>query len=705
MGCSTGVRVESGSRPSSENCALGAFPPRSDWSAAWRSTRRVGNCSAPEAPPWTGKGARDVFTKQSGDGATGTVIVSGHVIAQQYEILDRISEGGMATVYTARRITDGAIVALKILREQYASDIEFVERFQREAKAISELVHPHMVRVYDSGRDGTVHYIAMEYVEGANLKEYIRREGRLSPDRAVQIAAQVCEALDFAHSNGIVHRDIKPQNILLTADGQVKVTDFGIARALSSATITQTGTVLGSVQYLSPEQARGTTVGRSADLYALGVVLYEMVTGQLPFDGESPIAIALSHVHKAPPAPSGLVPGLPERVEGIISRALMKSSSDRYRSAGEMRADLLGQTDLWRVPPAHRLMEETPFTMVLPGGAVEAKAKTAPQSFALTVGVVLVMVVGGLWGGWRGFTRYLPGPRVAVPNFVGQPLDTAQRAAEAAQVTLQVSDQIYSADAPLDTVVSQDQPAGKMVKRGRVINVAVSLGTEMVLVPDVQRRTLLEARLLLDPARLRVGEKRADVDEQVKGGFVIEQDPQPGARVERNRAINLVVSNGPQRLEMPNLVGRPLPDARRLLQDMGATLSEVRNTTATDIEPGIVIDQSPRAGAQMRANDPRSGAPSVRASAEAPPPATPLVTAQAQPAPSPDEKLTDVQLVVPAGEPNQEVKLVVVDEAGVRTVLRRILQPGTRISESIRSRGYTIIQVYIQGRLVQEVRP
>lgn len=633
------------------------------------------------------------------------MIVSGHVVAAQYEILDRISEGGMATVYTARRIADGSIVALKVLREQYATDVEFIERFQREAKAISELVHPHMVRVYDSGRDGSVHYIAMEYVEGANLKEYIRREGRLSPERALQVAAQVCEALEHAHSHGIVHRDIKPQNILLTADGQVKVTDFGIARALSSATITQTGTVLGSVQYLSPEQARGTTVGRAADLYALGVVLYEMVTGQLPFDGESPIAIALSHVHKNPPLPTSLVPGLPERVEGIIARALMKSSSDRYRSAAEMRADLLGETDLWRVPPAHRDLDETPATMVLPGAAVEAEVKPAAQSFALTVAVVLVMVVGGLWGGWWLFTGYLAVPEVTVPNFVGQPLDTAQRAAEAAQVTLQVSDQVYSSDTPLDTVVSQDQPAGKVVKRGRVINVAVSLGTETVLVPDVERRTLLEARLLLEQARLRVGEQREAFDEQVKGGFVIEQDPQPGARVERNRAINLVISKGPQRLEMPNLVGRPLADARRLLQDMGVTLSEVRNTTATDIEPGIVVEQSPRAGVPMRPNDPISVTVSVRPGQESAPPPTPLVTAQSQPAPGPDEKLTNVQLVVPAGEPNQEVKLVVVDEAGVRTVLRRILQPGTRISESIRSRGYTIIQVYIQGRLVQEVRP
>ncbi len=634
------------------------------------------------------------------------MIVSGHVIAQRYEILDRISEGGMATVYTARRTGDGSVVALKVLREQYASDAEFVERFEREAKAVSELVHPHMVRVYDSGRDGAVHYIAMEYVEGANLKEYIRREGRLAPERALQIAAQVCDALEFAHGHRIVHRDIKPQNILLTTDGQVKVTDFGIARALSSATITQTGTVLGSVQYLSPEQARGAAVGRSADLYAVGVVLYEMVTGELPFDGESPIAIALSHVHKTPPAPSALVPGLPERVEGIILRALMKSPTDRYRSAGEMRADLVGETDLWRVPPPHRFIDETPPTMVLPGGAIEEpEVPITPRSLTLTAAVVLGVVVVGLWGGWRAFSAYLAVPEVTVPNFVDQPLDNAQRIAESAHLTLQVSDQVYSADAPPNTVVSQDQPAGKVVKQGRMINVAVSLGAEIVIVPDVERRSLLEARLLIDQARLRIGDLRETFDEQVKGGFVIEQDPQPGARVERGRGINLVVSKGPQRLDMPNLVGRPLADARRLLQDMGVTLSEVRSTTATDMAPGIVVEQSPRPGVRIRATDAVSVTVTVRPGEESAPPATPLVTAQSQPAPSPDEKLTSVQLIVPAGEATQEVKIVVVDEAGVRTVLRKMLPPGTRINESIRTRGYTIIQVYIQGRLVQEIRP
>jgi serine/threonine-protein kinase len=634
------------------------------------------------------------------------VIASGQVVGGQYEILHRINEGGMSTVYAARRSADGSIVALKILREQYATDAEFIERFQREAKAVSELAHPHMVRVFDSGHDGTVHYIAMEYVEGANLKEYIRREGRLAPDRALQIAAQVCEALEFAHSHGIVHRDIKPQNILLTPDGQVKVTDFGIARALSSVTITQTGTVLGSVQYLSPEQARGGVVSRSADVYGLGVLLFEMVTGQLPFDGDTPIAIALAHIHKPPPAPASLVPGLPERVEGIILRALMKSPTDRYRSAGEMRGDLLGETDLWRLPPPHRVMEETPGTIVLPGaGRDEAEAKAASRSLALTGGIVLAMLVIGLWGGWRAFSRYLAVPEVEVPNFVGQPLEAAQRMAEAAQLTLQVGDQVYSADRPSNTVVSQEQSAGKVVKRGRTISVAVSMGAETVIVPDVERRSLLEARLLIDQAQLRVGELRETFDEQVKGGFIMEQDPQPGARVDRGRAINLVVSKGPQRLEMPNVVGRPLAEARRLLQEIGVTLSEVRSRTVTDMQPGIVTEQSPQAGTRIRATDPVSVTVTVRPGEESAPPATPLVTAQAQPTTGPNEKLTTVQLVVPAGEATQEIKIIVVDDAGVRTVLRRLLAPGTHINESIRTHGYTIVQIYVQGRLVQEVRP
>lgn len=629
------------------------------------------------------------------------MIAAGSVVAGRYEILDRISEGGMATVFRARRLEDGAVVALKVLREQFASDGEFVERFQREARAVRELSHAHMVRVYDSGRDGDVHFIAMEYVEGENLKASIRRHGRLAPDRAVEIAVQVLDALEYAHVHGIVHRDVKPQNILLTRDGAVKVTDFGIARAMSSATITQTGTVLGSVQYLSPEQARGAPVGRPTDIYSLGVVLYEMVTGALPFEGDSPIAIALAHLNVPPPSPRESVPTLPVPLTGIILVALAKSPSRRYASAGEMRADLLGTSARWSQVAPQTLLEQTPPTTARP--VAPPRRRRLPG--AVTTVLVAAVLLGGTWGGWRAFSGYLAVPEVEVPTLVGRPLPLAQQAAATAGLTLSVAERVYSTTVPAEAVIAQDQPPGKNVKRGRVVAVVVSLGPEIVTVPDVQRRSLIEARLLIEQARLEIGELREQYDEEVRGGFVLAQDPQPGARVERGRPMNLVISKGPQRVAMPPLVGRPLPEARRVLEDLGITLAEVKTSPTTDLEPGIVVDQAPGAGTQIRPQDRVSVTVTVRPGEESTPPPTAVVTAQPQPPRGEDEKVTRVQLIVPEGDPGQEVRIVVIDEQGVRTVFQRTLAPGARVSETIRTRGYTIIQVYISNQLVQEIRP
>ena len=629
------------------------------------------------------------------------MIATGSMVAGRYEILDRVSEGGMATVFRARRLADSQVVALKVLREQLASDAEFIARFEREAKAVSQLMHPHMVRVYDSGADGDIHFIAMEYVDGENLKEYIRRHGTLHPARAVEIAAQVADALEYAHSHGIVHRDIKPQNILLTRDGRVKVTDFGIARALSSATITHTGTVLGSVQYLSPEQARGAPVGPSADIYSLGVVLYEMVTGTLPFEGDTPIATALAHVNQLPPPPRSRVPTLPVRIEGIILFALAKSPSRRYRSPGEMRGDLLGETERWSLVSPHTFMEQ-PAPPPMEVAPPVARPRLPTAAVALLAAFILL---GGAWGGWRAFSSYLSVPEVEVPNFVGRPLTAAQQVAETAGLSLVVRERVHSTAVPFDAVISQDQPPGKGVKRGRMVSVVVSLGPEIVLVPDVQRRSLIEARLLIEQRRLAVGELREQFDEEVRGGFVIAQDPQPGARVERGRPINLVVSKGPQRVEMPPLIGRPLHDARRILQDLGITLREVRTSLTTELAPDIVVDQSPRAGSRIRPTDRVTVVVTVRPGDEGTPPPTPVVTAQPQPSSSPEEKLTRVRLIVPEGEPEQEVRIVVIDEQGMRTVFEQRLPPGARVDETLRTRGYTIIQVYVQNRLVQEIRP
>jgi len=301
--------------------------------------------------------------------------------------------------------------------------------------------------------------------------------------RARQIAAQVCDALDYAHREGIVHRDIKPQNILIGRDGDVKVTDFGIARALASTTITETGTVLGSVQYLSPEQARGFGVGRSADLYSLGVVLYEMVTGTLPFDGDAPITIALKHMHDPPPVPRRNGTPLSAPLEGIILKALAKTEDGRYRSAAEMRADLLGDAARWREPRPEVESTSVVRQRTAPGGRRRRARTVAPFAVA---GVALLVIFGGIAAGWQALNAYLNVPEVTTPQMVGLALQDAQALARRNHLGVQVVQQNHSGTVPAGGVVSQDPPAGQAVKVNRVISLTTSLGPEMVSVPDVR---------------------------------------------------------------------------------------------------------------------------------------------------------------------------------------------------------------------------
>ena len=660
---------------------------------------------------------------------------AGAVVAGRYELLERIAEGGMSTVYRARRAADGAVVALKVLRDQYGQDREFVERFTREARAAETLAHPNVVQVLESGRDGDVYFIAMEYVEGEDLKVHLRRVGRMEPSDAERVALAVCEALDYAHGQGIVHRDIKPQNILLAPNGTVKVADFGIARAMSAVTITQAGTVLGTVQYLSPEQARGGGVGRASDIYTLGVVLYEMLTGRLPFAGDSPIAIALMHLHDAAPSPRAVEPSVPRRLEGIVLKAMAKRSEHRYRSAREMAQDLTGLTDQWT-----EVLKDDDTTRMfdVPEGAGSPRRRRLVR-WAAAASVAIAI---GLWTGWQVVNAYLNVPEVEMPRLVGRTTAQAGEIARQAGLVLDVSERAYSPTVAPDIVLTQDQPPGKRVKQGRRVGVVVSLGPQLVAVPDLAQRTLQEAQLALDSARLRLAPLREAYDEVVKAGSVIRQNPPAGSSVPADATVTLTISRGPAQVEMPALIGRTLPDARRLLDERGLIVTHVRTVASSQAQPGLVMEQTPAPGTRVRPGQiPITITVSARPGEESAPPSAPVITAEPQPVESPRPDVTPratprsspvpprgepgapsaqstptpgpagtvrrtrVQVVVPEGPGTQEVRIVVIDESGVRTIYKAPHTPGDRVEQIVGTRGYTIIQVYIDQRLVQEIRP
>lgn len=627
-------------------------------------------------------------------------------LAGRYEVMGLIAEGGMALVYRGRRLEDGALVAIKVLREQYAHNAEFVARFEREAQAVAQLSHPRMVRIFDHGRDGDIHFIVMEYIDGEDLKTHLRRAGPLDEARVCAIGAEVCEVLEYAHRMGIVHRDIKPQNILLTSGGGVKVTDFGIARALAASGITETGTVLGSVQYISPEQARGLGVSWRADLYSLGVVLYEAATGTLPFDADTPIAIALRHMHEPPPLPRRDGARLGRALEAIILKALAKDPEHRYRSAQDMADDLTGRTAHWRAASADEstaVVRARGRPAAAPRRDLRARYRSVPL---LAAAVVLLATFGGMAWGWQVLNAYLNVPEIAVPDLVGRSLVDAEAIARQRHLNVQVVQQVHNTTLPVGSVVSQDPAAGTPVKVNRAVGLVTSLGPEMVTVPDVRRRSLEDTRFTIEQARLAVGEIRETYDDTVPSGFIIVQDPAPGASVPRDTAVNVTVSRGQQVLVLPDLVGRSLDEARQLLQDLGVTLRDVTQTPRDDVPPGQVTAMTPPAGTRIGHGDAVSVTIAVQpAGGGAPPQPIVIGTPPAPQSPATDQRQAHLRIIIPEGAANQLVRIVVIDQQGVHTAYQGVHHPGENVDRTVVGQGYTIVQVYIDSRLIQEIRP
>jgi serine/threonine-protein kinase len=528
-------------------------------------------------------------------------IVIGRLLGNRYKIIELIGEGGMALVYKAECTLLQRVVAIKVLRAQYSSDREFVERFRREAQAAGSLSHPNIVNIFDVGQEGEIHYIVMEYIAGHNLKELINKEAPLPLNQAFRITLQISEALRHAHEHNIVHRDIKPHNILMTTEGMVKVTDFGIARAITASGYTQTGVIMGSVQYFSPEQAKGIPVGPQSDLYSLGCILYEMLTGEVPFQGESPIAIALKHLQEEPPLFDRIAANYPKKVLEVLKRALAKDLDQRYPSALVLSKEL---QEILGLNPDLNGIEDYP-TQVLEL-SLEQEALSAPNpppepvSFKkrfLNFSMVLASLLMALVLAGVGYLYLIPSrPEVTVPDLVGFAFSEAEKIAHDHGLNLNVVKRENNETVQPDGVLSQVPKAGMIVRRGRVLDVVLSSGIETIPVPDLTGKTLIEAEILLDQAGLKKGDVYSESNRNIPKDRVVRQKPAPKTKIQKGAAVDIYRSLGPEYVEVPNFIGVPLVKVQSELASLGLVFNNSVVYQTSPYLKGNILDQRPLPG-------------------------------------------------------------------------------------------------------------
>lgn len=527
--------------------------------------------------------------------------LEGKLLGSRYEIIEKIGNGGMATVYKAKDLVLKRYVAVKILREEYTTDNEFIKRFNTEAESAASLTHPNIVSVYDVGKEGNLYYIVMELIKGKTLKEIIVEDGRMGWKWSVKIAKQIAQALETAHRNNIIHRDIKPHNIIITEDGTAKVTDFGIAKAVSNSTITAFGTTIGSVHYFSPEHARGGYTDAKSDLYSLGVVLYEMVTGRVPFDADTPVSVALKHMQEKPVPPIELNPAIPQSLNDLILKAMEKDPNMRYSTATEMIEDLdkilknpeaeVGVVDKSQAR-ARRIQQEENQT----NQSKFAKFKKYLEEhkgvkIALIVAIFLIVFIASI-GITLGVLNSGKPKDILLPNFTNLTLDEAKAKAEEVKLNLNVSEEKYDVQIEEGKIISQDpkyQP-NFTVKEGSTVNVVVSKGQEIVKVTKLVGKTKDEARKELKDLGLEMEIEEVNSDD-VEPGIVIEQDKQEGEEVLAGTKIKLKVSLGIEKVEVPDLTRLSEDEAKAKITE--AKLKWIRTDKIKDSSKGTgVVEQN-----------------------------------------------------------------------------------------------------------------
>ena len=488
------------------------------------------------------------------------MIQIGKIFAGRYRIIKQIGRGGMADVYLAKDlILDGEEVAVKVLRTNYQTDPIAVARFQREARAMADLDHPHIVRITDIGEEDGQQYLAMEYVAGLDLKRYIKEHYPLSNEEAVRIMGQILLAMRLAHTRGIVHRDLKPQNILLTPDGTAKVTDFGIAVAFAETSLTQTNSMLGSVHYLSPEQARGSKATVQSDIYAMGIIFYEMLTGHIPYDGDSAVTIALQHFQKPLPSVIDENPSVPQALENVVIKATAKKLTDRYQSVAEMYVDLSSSLSYNRRNEPKLVFNDT----------TKADTKTLPKVSQSTL--------------------------TSIPK-----VQTQSPKPQAAKPSQQVSEDNYATK----PVKKRKFRVRYMILLASIVLVAASLvwilsrTPATIAIPDVTGQTVAEAKETLKKANFEIGEEKTEASEKVEEGRIIRTDPDAGTGRKEGTKINLVVSSGKQSFQLSNYIGRKSTDVIAELKQkkVPENLIKIEEEESSESEAGTVLRQSPSAG-------------------------------------------------------------------------------------------------------------
>lgn len=546
----------------------------------------------------------------------------GNVLGNRYEIIEKIGGGGMALVYKAKCKLLNRNVAIKVLRDEFVNDEEFIKKFRRESQSAASLSHPNIVSIYDVGveqkEDQEIHYIVMEYIKGKTLKDVIVGKGKLSFDETVDYSIQIAEALEHAHKNHIIHRDIKPHNIMITEDGRAKVTDFGIARAATSSTMTNTSNVIGSVHYFSPEQARGGYTDERSDIYSLGIVMYEMITGKVPYEGDSPISVALKHIQEDIILPKDIDSTIPIGLQNIIMKCVKKTQSDRYKTASELLQDLR-RIKISKEEIVEDINNTESATRIIPvvgddieniadnkkGKKKKKKKENGGLKYTLLAIILAFLVVSFMAFGFFKLKDFFITKEIPVPDLVGKTEEVAREEVENLGLKFKVGREVYDSNFDKGTVTSQKPTADDKVKKGYTVEVIISKGSNLVKVPNLINKSIDEIDDVLAEFNLVEGLVNYENSDTIEANKIINQSPGASTEVEEGTRINIIVSKGPEKktITMPSLLGHKEKDAENALIAHGLVRSGKRVVEASDKYPeGTVMWQSINPNTEVNMN-------------------------------------------------------------------------------------------------------